>query len=61
MTAAPLHQALFGREWPNRPLYDLMLNSTMGHERAVETIVWSIGVFGDTDAKGLARPERYSC
>jgi cytidylate kinase len=32
----------FARDWPNRPLYHLMLNSEMGHDRAVETIVGGI-------------------
>jgi cytidylate kinase len=32
----------FARDWPNRPLYHLMLNSEMGDDRAVETIVGGI-------------------
>ena len=46
----------FAREWPNQPLYDLMLNSAMGDERAVETIVRSIGVFDEMPAADVARP-----
>jgi hypothetical protein len=32
-----------------------MLSPIMRDERAVETIVRSLGVFGDTRAKGMAR------
>jgi hypothetical protein len=46
----------FAREWPNRPLYDLMLNAAMGDERAVETIARGIGVFGEMPAADVARP-----
>ncbi|HEX9409607.1 MAG TPA: cytidylate kinase-like family protein [Methylomirabilota bacterium] len=43
----------FARDWPNRPLYDLMLNSKMGDDRAVETIVGGIRVFDE--ASGAAQ------
>jgi hypothetical protein len=29
----------FGMEWPTRQLYHMMINSTMGDEAVVETIV----------------------
>jgi cytidylate kinase len=32
----------FARDWPDRPLYHLMLNSQMGDDSAVETIVGGI-------------------
>jgi hypothetical protein len=32
----------FGKEWPNRYLYDLMINSKAGDERVVGTIVESV-------------------
>ena len=38
----------FARDWPNRPLYDLMLNSKIGDDRAVETIVGGIRVFDES-------------
>jgi cytidylate kinase len=34
----------FARDWPNRPLYHLMVNSRIGDEAAVETIVQGIQV-----------------
>jgi hypothetical protein len=34
----------FAREWPNRGLYHLMVNSEMGDEAAVETILGGIAV-----------------
>lgn len=33
----------FGKEWPNRYLYDLMINSKAGDELVVRTIVESVG------------------
>ena len=44
----------FARDWPNRPLYDLMLNSKIGDDRAVETIVGDIRVFESSGAVSSA-------
>ena len=44
----------FARDWPNRPLYDLMLNSKMGDDGAVETIVGGIRVFESSGAVSSA-------
>jgi cytidylate kinase len=39
-------QRYFAKEWPNRPLYHLMVNSMVGDDTAVETIVQGIRVLG---------------
>ena len=35
-------QHYFGKEWPHRPLYNLMINSKFGDEHVVETILQNI-------------------
>lgn len=35
-------QHYFGKEWPHRPLYNLMINSKFGDEHVVETILQDI-------------------
>jgi cytidylate kinase len=40
----------FGKDWPHRPLYDLMLNSKFGDEHAVETILQQIAVLENRSA-----------
>ena len=41
----------FGKEWPNRYLYDLMINSKAGDELVVRTILESVAAL---DAAALS-------
>jgi cytidylate kinase len=42
--AAFIHH-YFGKEWPYRPLYNLMINSQFGDEHVVETVLAQIAAF----------------
>lgn len=51
----------FGKEWPNRALYNLMVNSKVGDEIVVETILSAISVLAgplDTPQPLATRPGR---
>lgn len=41
----------FGKEWPNRHLYHLMINSAAGDEVVIRTILAAIGVLNDAKSK----------
>jgi cytidylate kinase len=43
----------FGVEWPDRQRFDLMINSTMGEETAVDVILNSVELFQKTKAAPL--------
>jgi cytidylate kinase len=45
----------FGVEWPDRHRFHLMINSTVGEDAAVETILHSIAIF-DKQAEGQSSP-----
>src|SRR5271170_1623401 len=49
----------FGVEWPDRHRFHLMINSTMGEDAAVETILNTIAIFGrrKTPAQSSAQPQ----
>jgi len=41
----------FGKEWPHRPLYNLMINSKFGDEHVVETILQNVAALEKADSK----------
>jgi cytidylate kinase len=46
----------FGADWPVRYLYNLWINSVIGDDAVVETILSAIEVFDKTSAKAEAKP-----
>lgn len=48
----------FGHEWPNRSLYNLMVNSAVGDEAVVQTIADAVAIFDKRSAGSPPQPAR---
>ncbi len=48
----------FGKDWPYRPLYNMMINSKFGDEHVVETILGEIAAIEKQPAAANAAPSR---
>jgi len=50
----------FGVDWPDRHRFHLMINSTIGEEHSVDTILNAVAMFDQSKSASAPRPQRVS-